>query len=62
MISKGKNIPMKLNQCRRLFLYLYAIAPLESADVLFYARYLDAADIWKEKKPHCFGVCIHTVN
>ena len=41
---------------RRLFLYLYAISPLESADMLFYARYLDAADIWKEKKPHFFGV------
>ena len=42
--------------CRRLFLYLYAISPLESADVLFYARSLDAADIWKEKKPHFFRV------
>ncbi len=41
---------------RRLFLYLYAISPLESADVLFSARSLDAADIWQEKKPHFFGV------
>ena len=41
---------------RRLFLSLYAIAPLESADMLFSARYLDAADIWQEKKPHFFGV------
>jgi hypothetical protein len=41
---------------RRLFLSLYAISLLESADVLFSARYLDAADIWQEKKPHFFGV------
>src|SRR5712691_2672858 len=39
---------------RRLFLYLYAIAPLESADMLFSARYLDAADIWQEKKTALF--------
>ena len=28
---------------------LYAISLLESADVLFSARYLDTAEIWKEK-------------
>ena len=44
---------------RRLFLSLYAIAPLESADVLFSARYLDTAEIWKEKN-RTFAACAYT--
>jgi hypothetical protein len=38
---------------------LYAISLLESADVLFSARYLDTAEIWKEKN-RTFAACAYT--